>query len=96
MPCWPSAPPRFCRFAFIGAFGAADAMYAPVVARLHNFGLPVGKPARAYMAAVMGLTIEPEWRQSVIDNMAATAAVAELLLAFPLDDHIEPAPVFEA
>lgn len=48
-----------------------------------------------HMAEVMGLTIEPEWRQSVIDNMAATARVAELVLEFPLDDHIEPAPVFE-
>ena len=28
-------------------------------------------------------------------NMAATAAIAALLLAFPLSDHDEPAPVFE-
>lgn len=49
-----------------------------------------------HMAEVMGLTIAPEWRQSVVDNMAATAAVAELVLSFPLDDHVEPAPVFEA
>jgi hypothetical protein len=44
----------------------------------------------------MGITLDPAWRQSVIDNMAATASVAELVLAFPLDDHVEPAPVFEA
>ncbi len=49
-----------------------------------------------HMAAVMGLAIDPAWRQSVVDNMAATAAVAELVLSFPLDDHVEPAPVFEA
>jgi hypothetical protein len=49
-----------------------------------------------HMAAVMGITLDPAWRQSVIDNMAATASVAELVLAFPLDDHVEPAPVFEA
>jgi glutathione S-transferase len=42
-----------------GAFGAADAMYAPVVARLHNYGIEVGPLARAYMDAVMAL---PAWR----------------------------------
>ena len=43
-----------------GAFGAADAMYAPVVARLHSFGLAVGPASRGYMDAVMGL---PAWRE---------------------------------
>jgi glutathione S-transferase len=42
-----------------GGFGAADAMYAPVVSRLHSYGLPVSPVARAYMDAVMGL---PAWR----------------------------------
>ena len=49
----------------------------------------------AHMAEVMDLTIEPEWLQSVVDNMAATARVAELVMSFSLDDHEEPAPVFE-
>jgi len=35
-----------------GAFGAVDAMYAPVVARFHNYGIPVGAAVRAYMDAV--------------------------------------------
>ncbi len=43
-----------------GGFGAADAMYAPVVSRLHTHGLPVGAGTRAYMDAVMGL---PAWRE---------------------------------
>jgi len=43
-----------------GAFGAADAMYAPVVARLHNYAVPVGEGAKAYMRAVMDL---PAWRE---------------------------------
>jgi glutathione S-transferase len=42
-----------------GGFGAADAMYAPVVSRLHSYGLPVSPVARAYMDAVMAL---PAWR----------------------------------
>ena len=42
-----------------GDFGAADAMYAPVVSRLHSYGLAVGPASRAYMQAVMAL---PAWR----------------------------------
>lgn len=43
-----------------GAFGAADAMYAPVVARFNTYGLPVSAKTRAYMDAVMAL---PAWRE---------------------------------
>src|SRR5262245_31012030 len=35
-----------------GGFGAADAMYAPVVARFHTYDVEVGEPARAYISAV--------------------------------------------
>ena len=49
-----------------------------------------------HMAEVMEIAIAAEWMPTVVANMAATAAIAELVLAFPLDDHIEPAPVFEA
>jgi len=44
-----------------GAFGAADAMYAPVVARFHSYGIPLSKTARAYMDAVMALPAWIEW-----------------------------------
>jgi glutathione S-transferase len=44
-----------------GAFGAADAMYAPVVSRFHTYGVDVGPVARAYIAAVMGLPAWAEW-----------------------------------
>jgi glutathione S-transferase len=37
-----------------GAFGAADAMYAPVVSRFHTYGVEVGAVGRAYMHAVRG------------------------------------------
>jgi glutathione S-transferase len=43
-----------------GRFGNADAMYAPVVARFHNYGLAVSATARAYMDAVRSL---PAWRE---------------------------------
>lgn len=36
-----------------GKFSAADAMYAPVVARLDSYAIPVKKETRAYMNAVM-------------------------------------------
>src|SRR5262249_39101368 len=35
-----------------GAFGAVDAMYAPVVSRLHTYAVEVGAVARDYMRAV--------------------------------------------
>ena len=49
-----------------GAFGAADAMYAPVVARLHSYGLEVGQVSRAYMDAVMALPAWGEWRSGAL------------------------------
>ncbi len=59
---WRDCRARFGRggpFLF-GAFGAADAMYAPVVARFHSYGIDVTDETRGYMAAVMAL---PAWRE---------------------------------
>ncbi len=47
-----------------GAFGAADAMYAPVVWRFHTYAVEVSAPARAYMAAFMALPAWSEWREA--------------------------------
>ena len=44
-----------------GAFGAADAMYAPVVSRFHTYGVTVGGAAREYMTAMMALPAWKEW-----------------------------------
>ena len=49
-----------------GRFGAADAMYAPVVARLHTYGVEVGAGTRAYMAAVMALPAWAEWHAAAL------------------------------
>jgi glutathione S-transferase len=49
-----------------GAFGAADAMYAPVVSRLHSYGLEVGAVARTYMNAVMALPAWAEWHAAAL------------------------------
>lgn len=42
-----------------GTFGAVDAMFAPVVNRLHAYAVPVTAETRAYMDAVSAL---PDWR----------------------------------
>jgi glutathione S-transferase len=47
-----------------GAFGAADAMYAPVVWRFHTYAADVSQTARAYMDAVMTLPASQEWRDA--------------------------------
>jgi glutathione S-transferase len=52
-------------FLFAG-FGAADAMYAPVVSRFHTYGVEVGATARAYMDAVMALPAWSEWRAAAL------------------------------
>ncbi len=43
-----------------GSFGAADAMYAPVVSRFRTYGILVSPKCHAYMDAVMAL---PAWRE---------------------------------
>jgi len=48
-------------------FSAADAMFAPVVNRLHVYNIPVGKPTRAYMDAIMAL---PAWKAWIADAEA--------------------------
>lgn len=47
-----------------GSFGAADAMYAPVVSRLHTYAIPVGEAARAYMKAIMALPAWSQWSEA--------------------------------
>jgi glutathione S-transferase len=59
------AAPKDDGFLF-GAIGAADAMYAPVVSRLHSYGLPVGAVSRAYMDAVMALPAWREWHDAAL------------------------------
>ena len=63
---WDSCRARFgARGPFLyGAFGATDAMYAPVVSRLHTYGVEVGATAQAYMRAMMALPAWNEWREA--------------------------------
>jgi hypothetical protein len=46
------------------------------------------------MAPLLGLHVKPEYRPGIATNLKVTAALAALVLEFPLDDHAEPAAVF--
>lgn len=48
------------------------------------------------MTPLIGLSIEPAWRDAVATNLKAVANASRLLLEFPLDDELEPAQVFRA
>ncbi len=65
---WTDCRTRFGRggpFLF-GAFGAADAMYAPIVSRFETYAVEVGPAARAYMQAVVALPAWAEWRAAAL------------------------------
>jgi glutathione S-transferase len=49
-----------------GGFGAADAMYAPVVSRFHTYEVEVSRAARGYMDAVMALPAWAQWRAAAL------------------------------
>jgi glutathione S-transferase len=49
-----------------GNFGAADAMYAPVVSRFHTYAVSVSAAACSYMDVVMKLPAWQEWHAAAI------------------------------
>ena len=57
-----------------GAFGAADAFYAPVVMRLRSYGLPVGETTRAYMDRAVAHPAVAAW---IADAVAEQDFIAE-------------------
>jgi glutathione S-transferase len=61
---WAEARSRFAAggpFLF-GGFGAADAMYAPVVTRFQTYSIPVSPGTRRYMDAVLDLPAFRAWQ----------------------------------
>ena len=46
--------------------------------------------------AVLGLDMKPEWRPAVRMHLAISLSHAAILLEAPLEDHLDPAPVFRA
>jgi len=49
----------------------------------------------AASAAAIGLSIAPAHQPGVVANLERIAAMARLVMEFPLPEEIEPAPVFE-
>jgi glutathione S-transferase len=60
-----------------GAFGAADAMYAPVALRFRTYEVDLAGPARAYCDALLALPAMQEW-------IAAAEREAESIAQFEL------------
>ena len=63
---WSECRVRYGGPFLFGAFGAADAMYAPVVSRFHTYAVEVGERSRAYMDAVMALPAWREWKEAAL------------------------------
>jgi glutathione S-transferase len=58
-----------------GTFGAADAMFAPVVHRFRTYAIPMAPQARAYMDTMMALPAFQEWTDS---GLAETLVIERL------------------
>jgi glutathione S-transferase len=65
---WTDCRARYRGPFLFGAFGAADAMFAPVVSRFHTYGVAVGPIARAYMDAVMALPDFAAWKAAAVEE----------------------------
>jgi len=63
---WSDCRARYGGPFLFGAFCAADAMYAPMVARLNTYGIKVGREALVYMEAMMALPAWAEWRTGAL------------------------------
>jgi len=63
---WSECRARYGGPFLFGRFGAADAMYAPVVSRFHTYAVEVGEGSRAYMDAVMALPAWREWKEAAL------------------------------
>ena len=64
---------------------------------LHRWRLDVGNAnadGADAMAGCLGMPPDAVNRPSVVANLERTAAIAAPLLAFPLTDVTEPAPIF--
>ncbi|MBP0583001.1 DUF4089 domain-containing protein [Labrys sp. LIt4] len=48
------------------------------------------------MAPMIGIEIDPDFREGVAANLKLTADLAQLVLSFPIEDGDQPAAVFEA
>ena len=70
---WIECHKRYSKFGpfLFGAFGGADAMFAPVVHRFRTYAIEVAPDAQHYMDAMMSLPAFQEW---------TTAGLAETIV----------------
>ncbi len=68
-----------------GAFGNADAMYAPVVSRFHTYAVDVGPQSRDYMTAMMAL---PAWQEWVAAGIKEPWLFADDEIDWPKTDNL--------
>jgi glutathione S-transferase len=63
---WNECRDRYGKFGpfLFGQFGAADAMFAPVVHRFRTYAIPVAGEARTYMETMMALPAFQEWTRA--------------------------------
>jgi Protein of unknown function (DUF4089) len=47
------------------------------------------------MLPMLRLHIDPAWRAEIIANLKVNEKMAQRLLEFPLEDELDPAPVFK-
>jgi glutathione S-transferase len=62
-------------FLFGARFNNADAMFAPVVNRLHAYDIKVPASVRAYMDAVMATPMWREWEEAALEESEAIADI---------------------
>ena len=65
---WTDCRARYRGPFLFGAFGAADAMFAPSCRGSHTYGVAVGPIARAYMDAVMALPDFAAWKAAAVEE----------------------------
>lgn len=73
---WKACRARYGKFGpfLFGVFGAADAMFAPVVHRFRTYAIAVSPEAQAYMDTMMNL---PAFRQWTEAGLAETLVIAK-------------------
>ena len=80
-----------------GKFGIVDAMFAPVVLRLHTYGVQVDGPERDYMTTVLHLPALREWLgAAMLETVSAPEASENVEASAPPAHHAPAAESIDA